>query len=58
LAEIIYKKTEEYILLYELKDHSTMTSWNKFSVWACYMDSEYCTKKALINYNKWSKNEK
>lgn len=58
LAEYIYKKTETLVVQYKNDDHTTITSWNKFSVWACYLDGEYCTNNAMINFKKWANKER
>uniref|UniRef100_A0A2S2PB91 glutamyl aminopeptidase n=2 Tax=Schizaphis graminum TaxID=13262 RepID=A0A2S2PB91_SCHGA len=58
LAEFIYKKTEILVVQYKTDDHTTITSWNKFSVWACYLDGEYCTNNAIVNFKKWTERER
>jgi len=58
LAEYIYQKTETLVVQNNTNDHMTITSWNKFSVWACYLDGEYCTNNAMINFQKWVNKER
>lgn len=58
LAEYIYRKTELLVVQYQNDDHITITSWNKFSVWACYLDGEYCTNNAVLYFQKWINRER
>ncbi|VVC40906.1 Hypothetical protein CINCED_3A003082 [Cinara cedri] len=54
LATLIYQKTEDSVLKRGVQDHVTLASWNKFSVWACSLDSKVCTENALKNFYLWS----
>lgn len=58
LAGIIYKKTEEKVVVHEINDHSTLTSWNAFSVWACDLANEMCEQSAFDYYKKWQNGQK
>lgn len=56
MADMIYKKIDSIIV--NTQDHSTFTSWNKFSVWACYLDGIYCTNNTMEYFKKWVIKEK
>lgn len=58
LADYVYRKTENLVVQYNNDDHTTITSWNKFSVWACYLDGEYCTNNAMLNFQNWTNRER
>ncbi|XP_060860635.1 glutamyl aminopeptidase-like [Metopolophium dirhodum] len=58
LADYVYRKTETLVVQHYNDDHTTITSWNKFSVWACYLDGEYCTNNAMLNFQKWTNRER
>lgn len=58
LADVIYKKVEDLIVVQNNTDHIILTSWNAFSIWACGLDNKICIQSAFEYYKKWQNGEK
>lgn len=50
---MIYIKTESAVLTNKAKDYGSLSNWNKFSIWACSLNSEKCIDRALSYFKKW-----
>ncbi|XP_050432825.1 uncharacterized protein LOC126840878 [Adelges cooleyi] len=55
LSGVIYEQLE-----YRATESNYLvrSSWDAFSLWACQLENEHCTKTALNYYNRWKNGEK